>query len=110
MSDWYAVRCVFGQVGADDVETGQDWTYEERITLWQAESAEEAIGYAEDEARRHADYADAVYLGSARAYQLAGDPGSGSEVFAVLRASELGPEDYVHRFVDTGRELPPPTR
>ncbi len=107
MSDWYAVRCVFGQVGAEDVGVGQDWTYEERTTLWEATSPEEAVAYAEEEGRRHASFVDAVYLGSARAFALSGPPGSGSEVYAVLRASNLGPEDYVRQFVDTGRELPP---
>jgi hypothetical protein len=108
MGDWFAVRCVFGQVGADDAQAGRDWTYEERITLWEASGPEEASSYAEDEARRHADFVDAVYLGSARVYALNGPPGSGSEIYALLRGSELGPDDYVRRFVDTGRELPPP--
>ena len=106
MSDWFAVRCVFGQVGAEDAEAGRDWTYEERITLWEADGAQEAIAYAEDDALRHAEYADAVYLGSARAFAMRGAPGSGCEVYALLRASALGPDDYVRQFVDTGRELP----
>jgi hypothetical protein len=41
---WYAVRCLFQ--GSDGGET----SYEERITLWQAASLEDAIQRAEAEA------------------------------------------------------------
>ncbi|MEU9944059.1 hypothetical protein [Streptomyces lavendulae] len=42
--DWYGVRCAF------EWTTRDGRSYEERITLWQAASADEAIAVAEAEA------------------------------------------------------------
>jgi hypothetical protein len=98
---WYSVRCVFQWTSYEDKP------YEERITLWRAKSIEEAIGFAESEA---ADYAvsgnELTYLGFAQAYALDEDIelSSGSEVFSLLRRSELPPEEYLDNFFDTSEE------
>jgi hypothetical protein len=98
---WYSVRCVFHWTSYEDKP------YEERITLWRAKSMEEAIEFAENEA---ADYATSgnefTYLGFAQGYALDEDIelGSGSEVFSLLRGSELPPEEYLDKFFDTGEE------
>ncbi len=97
---WYAVRCVFQW---DDWEGAP---YEERLTLWQADSGERAIARAEDEARTYAGENGHRYLGLAQCYRLAtaGRPEDGDEVFSLLRDSPLDEEAYLDRYFDTGHE------
>ena len=96
--DWYAVRHV--------IENGGN--YEERVTLWRADSFENAIAQAETEA---ADYAskyphDGRALGLFQSFKLADSPGDdGAEVFSLIRASALSPDEYLNRFFDTGAEF-----
>lgn len=100
--DWYAVRCIFAvNEPAGDTET----TYEERVTLWQAPSHEEAIRRAEADAENYAaDIAQATYLGLAQSYQLFDAPADGVEVFSLMRDSALTPSDYLRTYFDTGSE------
>jgi hypothetical protein len=98
-SEWFSVRCVFHWV---------DWEgepYEERITLWQAASLDDAIELAEQEARRYESDTGVRYVGLAQAYAL-GVPEltGGTEIFSLLRDSDLTPDDYVTAFFATGRE------
>ncbi|WP_431676466.1 hypothetical protein [Kitasatospora sp. KL5] len=96
--DWYGVRCVF------------EWTtpggraFEERITLWQASSADEAIALAEAEAETYAADNGFDRLDFAQSYRLGGAPGPGAEVFSLLRDSALEPSEYLDAFFDTGTE------
>ena len=99
--DWFAVRCVFAVPVAVE---GEGMTYEERVTLWRASGFDTAIVLAEDDARDYADDNDALYLGLAQAYRLAEPPGHGTEVFSLLRDSDLDSEDYLDAFFDTGGE------
>jgi hypothetical protein len=103
-SNWFAVRCVFA-TGWPPEARGE--TYEERITLWQADSAEEAISRAEAEAEGYAavilDSPD-TYLGLAQSYHLFDGPGDGAEVFSLMRRSQLGADDYLLTFFATGTE------
>jgi hypothetical protein len=101
--EWYSVRCVFritnADAGADDSPT-----YEERLTLWKAESHDEAIALAEAEATEYASGGLFEYLGIAQAFWLFDHPGNGAEIFSLMRDSELGPKAYLDQFFDTGRE------
>jgi hypothetical protein len=102
---WYAVRCVFdGRVIAEarGLPEGAH-TYEERITLWNAGSFDEAVALAEAEAR---DYEGdlSVYVGLAQAFQLFEPPGHGAEIFSLMRDSTLDPGAYLDAFFDTGGE------
>jgi hypothetical protein len=99
-SQWYTVRCVF-QSDADD-----GFAYEERVTLWQAASFDQAISLAEAEASEYAAHVQVKYVGLAQAYLLSDpdSPISGAEVFSLVRDSDLAPNDYLNRFFDTGRE------
>jgi hypothetical protein len=101
-ASWYTVRCVFELERTDSGER----TYEERVTLWQADSFDQAIRSAESDARAYAQLVDAEYLGLAQSFHLFtnGNVGHGDEVFSLIRDSELAPPDYVDRFFDTGRE------
>ncbi|MFW2513467.1 DUF4288 domain-containing protein [Demequina sp. SO4-13] len=102
---WYSVRCVFvlESIGEDD------YTYEERITLWRSASAESAMESAEQEAN---DYAGAFhdknstmkYVGLAQCFRIADDLGIGVEIFSLMRDSALEPDEYITRFFDNGGE------
>lgn len=101
---WYGVRCIFSHGEVDD---GARTLFEERIVLVRAESFDEAIAKAEAEAENYAaDLAgETQYLGDADAYHLAlSEIEEGSEIFSLMRTSELGPKDYVSRFFQTGAE------
>lgn len=99
---WYAVRCVIAFS-----DGGPTSTYEERITLWRAPSADEAIEMAEAEAAGYAESLEhAEYTGFAQSFNLfvGGAVGHGDEVFSLMRDSELDTEDYLDAFFDTGAE------
>jgi len=94
---WYGVRCVFrhGPLGV----------YEERITLWTARSADEAVERAEAEAAEYCENLDGVeYARLAQAFTLFGTPDDGAEVFSLMRGSTLPPGEYVDRYFATGDE------
>jgi hypothetical protein len=95
MAEWFGVRCVFAD---------PEGTYEERVTLWQADSFDEAVLLAESEATEYAADVGSVFLGFAQAYVMAEPPGNGVEVFSLLRDSDLDPDEYLDRFFDTGYE------
>ena len=103
---WWAVRCII-QVGAREDGAGTN-VYEERITLWHAASADEAVQRAEAEVAEYVDLGDqpplGTYLGLAQCYHLFGGVGDGAEVFSLMRDSDLGAEAYLDRFFDTGAE------
>ncbi len=103
--EWYAVRCVFRSAWAETSEGLPPGVhlYEERVTLWQATSLEEAIALAEAEALEYADEDD-DYLDLAQAFKLFDDPSSGAEVFSLMRSSTLEPDEYLDTFFDTGDE------
>lgn len=106
---WYAVRCLFRVAWGDHVTgTAQEGVaaYEERITLWQAKTHEEAIVLAEQEADEYAAAGHGMdaYLGLAQAFQLFDEPGHGAEVFSLIRESRLDSETYLDTFFDTGDE------
>ncbi|SDX70459.1 protein of unknown function [Modestobacter sp. DSM 44400] len=103
-SGWYAVRCVFS-VEWPPKAAGQ--TYEERVTLWQASTADEAIERAETEARQYAatiEDSPSTYLGLAQSFHLFDSPGDGAEVFSLMRTSDLGPSEYLDAYFDSGTE------
>ena len=109
-TSWYAVRSVFrAQTTAEfapaDLADGES-AYEERITLWQATSFEEAIARAEEEATEYAEFLNVEHVSEfAQAYHVADvPPRDGSEIFSLIRYSPLGPEPYVDQFFDTGAE------
>jgi hypothetical protein len=97
------VRCIFAVLPP---ETSPQ-IYEERITLWRADSFDEAIAMAEEEARRYAEddrEQPFTYLGLAQAYRAYEGPRHGAEVFSLMRESDHEPDDYLDTFFDTGQE------
>jgi hypothetical protein len=105
---WFAVRCVFDHPrntgrGPRDLAAGEH-AYEERVTLWLASSADEAIELAEEEAEEYASASGAKYTGLAQSYWLEAEPSTGAVVFSLVRKSRLEPDTYVDAFFDTGLE------
>jgi len=100
--DSYSVRCLFRWQPRPQQRAR--YLYEERITLWQAESLDHAIELAEQEAEAYADDGD-EFLGFVQAYALV-EPvaGHGAEVFSLLRESDLEPKVYIDTFFATGTE------
>ncbi len=106
---WYAVRCLLGQAGTELVGSQAGWLYEERVTLWEAGSEDAAVQLAEADATRYGIDMDVSYLGFVHAFQIEGEPRSGSELMAMMRASELAPDEYIRRFLATGSEIGRPS-
>ncbi|MFI1992040.1 hypothetical protein [Actinoplanes sp. NPDC020271] len=98
---WFGVRAVF----AFDLGERGVLTYEERVTLWQAESADAARELAGRDAAEYARCLDGCeFTGLLQAGELPEEPGHGAEVFALMRDSALPPDKYVAAFFDTGWE------
>jgi hypothetical protein len=98
----YSVRCLFRWRARPDQRAKH--LYEERITLWSADSLDQAIELAETEATTYANDGD-KFLGYSQAYALP-EPiaAHGVEVFSLLRESDLEPREYIDTFFDTGAE------
>lgn len=98
----FSVRCIFKWVSkADQV---LKYLYEERITLWQAESLEQAIELAENEALEYSDES-CEFLGLSQGYAMFElVQANGIEVFSLLRESNLEPELYLKSFFESGSE------
>ena len=99
---WYVVRTLIRFANAGHVD-GQD-AFEERITLWRAESSEEAILMSEGSAAEYVKVIDGQVLDLSQSYQLFDEPGHGAEVFSLVRSSSRTPEKYIDTFFDTGDE------
>jgi hypothetical protein len=95
--NWFGVRCVFHSSDAG--------AYEERVTLWQAGSFEEALRRAEADAIEYAGDVGSRYVGLAQAYAMDGGPTDGAEVFSLIRTSDLTADEYVTRFFADGNEI-----
>ena len=107
---WYAVRSLFRAEPSHDFSPpglgDGESAFEERITLWQAASLEDALDKAGTEAAEYAEFAGATYLSDfGQAYHLAdAPPRDGAEVFSLIRYSALPSKPYVDRFFSTGQE------
>jgi hypothetical protein len=98
----FSVRCIFkwSPIAGQTLKN----LYEERITLWHADSLEQAIEFAESEAAEYADES-CEFLGLSQAYAIFElIQANGIEVFSLLRESDLEPEDYLNSFFDSGLE------
>lgn len=100
----YTVRTVVRW--APRPEQRRKFIYEERITAWNAESMESAMDQAEKEAAEYAGE-DGEALNLVQGYWLFDEIGlipQGTEVFSLIRESDLEPADYLDAFFDTGEE------
>ena len=100
----YTVRTVIRWAKRPDQT--RKFLYEERITAWNAESIEAAIVEAEKEAKEYAGEGSEA-LDLFQAYWLFDDIAlipQGTEVFSLLRESDMEPADYLDAYFDTGEE------
>lgn len=101
---WYGVRCFIAFPAEDE----KNFLYEERVTIWRAASAEDAIEFAEAEVVQYADGAEGVFMALSQSYAMYDDPGQGAEVYSLMRESSLPPAAYLDQFFDTGDERDTP--
>ena len=59
-----------GSASAVSFRWSQPLTYEERITLWEADSLDDAIALAEEDAQAYAERLNSEYLQMAQAYWI----------------------------------------
>lgn len=99
---WYGVRLVYRH----SKPIGQ--TYEERILIIRAKSAEDAIEEAEAISAREYEDETTERLAYAMTFNIfdCDGPclGPGTEVFSLMRDSDLTPGDYLDHFHSTGSE------
>jgi hypothetical protein len=100
---WFSVRTV--------VFRPREGVYEERITLWRRPDTDRAADAALAESAEYAADVDGEDCGLAQVYEPYGDTvgglraaADGSEIFALVRQSDLPPGEYLDAFFDTGRE------
>lgn len=99
----YSVKCHF-EWPAGEAKTHAH-LYEERITLWRAETMDEAIESAEREAVEYARENGFTFIDLSQAFWMFSDlEGDGVELFSLLRESDLDPSAYLDAFHATGCE------
>jgi hypothetical protein len=98
---WYSVKCIF--VDEDD-NSEYLYRYKERILLWEANNSEEAISYAETEAKEYSINNNCEYLEFCNSCLLFEKPNVGKELYSISRESDLEPQEYLDEFYDTGAE------
>ena len=100
---WYSVKCLFHHPTRK--ADGEDFLYEERVTLWRAESFEAAHRLAEEEARHYATESKCVFVASTDSFHLFEEEIlSGAEVYSSMRGSNLQPGIYRKTFCVTDRD------
>jgi hypothetical protein len=100
---WYGAKCIFLHTGS---ESRPEQVYEERVILLRAESLDDAVARAEVMAGEYAsDLEGCSYLGFVDVFHIFDENvGDGTEVYSLMRASELGRDEYLNRFHDSGTE------
>ncbi|HVJ44788.1 MAG TPA: hypothetical protein VM511_00270 [Luteolibacter sp.] len=99
----YGVRCIFECPKAGFNTLAH--LYEERITVWRAETEDEALDMAIGEANAYAGKHGLGYAGLAQSFWMFTDIDvNGVEVFSLMRESDLGATEYIDTFFDNGHE------
>ena len=100
---WFGVKTLYSFKQSD--KDLPDRIYEERIVLFNADSFDEAIRFAEEEASSFVardqryeflNYADAYMMPEA-------SPSAGTEIYSKMFRSELNEKDYIDLFYDRGK-------
>lgn len=95
---WFGVRSSYHRESRSQ--------YTERVVIFQAGTHDEAIERAEKEGHEYALMLGEISLGLFTTYELFDqNPHDGTEVFSLVRYSELDPNDYLDAFFDTGAEI-----
>ena len=101
---WYSAKCVFRH-NAPTGPSGK-FVYEERIIVLRADDLDEAIRRVEEEAHEYSAGLEGVeFTGFVAAYDLGLDEIDDlSEVYSILRDSDLEAEAFLDRYYDDGSE------
>lgn len=102
--EWYAAKTIYKH---HRVEDGTPKTvFEERVVLLQAADFDAAIANAEAEAAEYCGTgSDTVYLGFVDVFHLFDETvGHATEVYSLMRESDLADKDYLDHFYDDGKE------
>lgn len=98
---WYGVRLLYRLTGTSRP------AYEERIIIVRADSDDDAIAKGELYSKDYESEAT-EYIGYAMAFHIFDENGPclgpGTEVFSLIRESQLDANAYIDRFHDTGSE------
>lgn len=101
---WFGARTVY-RVEQSNTVTSPNNLYEERVVLISGNSFDDAIAKAEKEAEIYASNTDMNYLGYVNVFELYHSKiEDGTEVYSLMRESELEADAYLDRFIDTGSE------
>jgi hypothetical protein len=105
MSDepWFGAKCIFLHT---EIRSCPGQVYEERVLLVRAGSFNEAVSRAEVMAEEYAKDVDGCsYTGFVDVFHIYDENiGDGAEVYSQMRMSDLGKDEYLNRFYDTGAE------
>jgi Domain of unknown function (DUF4288) len=95
---WYGVKCLYRHTAFKNP------VYEERVILVRASDQDAALERAEELSQEYEDEA-CTYIGYALGFEMFDTVlEEGTEVFSLMRTSELSPKEYLDRFYDTGAE------
>ena len=101
--EWYAVKILLHHPTRK--QEGEEYLFEERITLWMANSYEEAYVKAEKEAVEYANESNSVFIQPVCAFHLFDENIiEGTEVYSIMRGSNLNPSTYRDTFCMTDRD------
>ena len=102
--EWYAAKSVYRHHSVSD-GSGQG-TFEERVVLLRASNVEDAIARAETEAMAYCGADGGItYLNFVDVFHLIDDiVGDGTEIYSLVRESDLSDDGYLERFYDSGSE------
>lgn len=96
---WFGARTVYAGM------ENETRIYEERIIVLLAESMDDAIEKADKEAASYAEDNGMEYLGYVNVFLISDEAiRDKTEVYSLMRESELGPSEYLDTFFDTGKE------
>jgi hypothetical protein len=101
---WYAAKTIYK---SHIVEDGTAKTvFEERVVLFRATDLDDTIAQAESEAAEYCRVTSGMeYLGFVDAYYIGVETiGHGTEVYSLMRDSNLSNKDYLDHFYDDGKE------
>lgn len=85
-------------------DTPNEHIYEERIVLFKATSFDDAIKLAEIENAQYCKLSGFKPLELYQCFEIDSEPNDHSEVFSLIRRSELNGKQYLDSFFDTTNE------
>jgi len=100
---WFGAKCIFLHTRS---QRPTERLFEERVILVRASGFDEAIQKAEEEAKGYCqDLEDCSYTGFMSVFHIYGEEiGDGSEIYSLMRSSDLSVKEYLDHFYDTGAE------